>query len=181
MTPATITGADTNLGIALQTIYKDHYEFECYHEEQPDLEDHIMRSVERSRVFFNLGYPKLQDQLVRRAYELQNELLIVNLTCDPAQPLSTEYTSHSDYPMFVQQRQQLNATVQELHSLQERSQTNQLCWIMNVMVDTPSWIAWQFEDQILDAYDVATLIYQNLSLWPKLAVQNCVIKPLRAV
>lgn len=172
------------LGRSLRTIYSENDNVEIIEYDEAlghDLSDpaqfeNLISDLADCALFFNIGYPEHQEELLRRAFELQNELMIINLNVEPSTAL-IDNNANPKLTEYLKNKQSLDQQIRALQKLQQDNQTGQLCWIINLRMDASSAIAWEFGHQIIDAYDVAVYIYQTLGFWPKVAVQDLLIKP----
>lgn len=184
-----ITGSRYGLGIALVNKFKDDYDIIEYDLELgqdielPEVRDQIIEDLKTCQLFFNNSQTH-QLELLERAFALQNDLAIIvsNSTVGFYSALPSDVMEDPLFLMYVESKKELSERCRQLQDQQAHNEMTR-SWIINIRMN---WLDTEqhkerTEDK-MDPFDVADMIYQTLSMWPRIAVQEIVlVSPYRSM
>lgn len=177
-----ITGSAHGLGLALKQTFSpdfDIIEYDLQYGQDLTLEsvrDSVIEDLKTCTIFFNNAQP-YQLELLDRAFELQNDLVIVNSSSSVNQfELPDDVKDNADFLAYAESKTQLNQRIHELHQLQRQFKMMR-CWVVNVRLE---WLDVPLHqgrpDPLTDPGDVAGYLHHLLGCWPRIAVDDILIR-----
>lgn len=177
-----ITGSRYGLGLALMHTFREDYDIIEYDKELgqdldlPEVRDQLIEDLRTCAIFFNNSQPH-QIELLERAHQLQNDLVIVvsGTTVGFYSLLPLDLANDERYLNYANQKIQLQERCRQLQDLQSQG-TGTRSWLLNLRMNWLDTVDNQdrTEDK-MDPGDVAGLVYNLLGLWPRMAVQEIVL------
>lgn len=180
-----ITGSAQGLGAALKHRFEQDFdviEYDLQYGQDLanlDIRDSVLRDLESAQVFFNNARP-FQVELLDRSVLLQNDLAIFNSSSTVGQfelPLDVQ-----DNQAFLAYREEKNLLNQRIHQLQQEQRRGllQRCWIVNVRME---WLDVPLHqgrtEPLTDPGDVASYLHHVLCMFPRIAIDDVLIRSAR--
>lgn len=180
-----ITGSAHGLGAALKHAFSkdfDIIEYDLQYDQDLTLEsvrDSVIEDLKTCAIFFNNAQP-YQLELLDRAFELQNDLAIVNSSSTVKQfELPENVKDDPRFLAYAEEKTAFNKRIHEIHQLQRKG-INPRAWVINVRLE---WLDVPLHhgrpDPLTDPGDVAGYLYHLLGCWPRIVVDDILIRSAR--
>lgn len=176
-----ITESQNTLGKSLSAVLGESCEIIGYDPElgddlsQQDQRDRLIERLKDCQIFVNNSHIS-QIELLNRAVELQNDLVIINISSGTGYyEMPEELMIFPEFQEYLFYKQRLNDRVREIHNAQARGELGK-CWVINIRSNYLSshWFK-DSEDSMIDTGDISHYINHILGCWPKMAVQDVLL------
>lgn len=180
-----ITGSAQGLGLAIRNRFESEFDITEYDLQygqdlnQSTVRDQLIEDLKDSTIFFNNAHGVFQEELTERAFDLQNDLVIVVSNSSVTYyDDNSEWMQDPGWAQYVSIKKSLTAKIRELHNRQGYDRDLR-AWLINIRMN---WLDTEqhrwFEHSKLDCEHVVDLMELLLQSWPNLAVQDLlVMKP----
>jgi hypothetical protein len=136
-----ITGSSYGLGLALVNRFKDDFDVIEYDKELgqdldlPEVRDQLIEDLRTCAIFFN-NAQQHQLELLERAHQLQNDLVIVvsGTTVGFYSLLPLDLANNEQYVNYANQKIQLQERCRQLQDLQSQG-TGTRSWLLNLRMN----------------------------------------------
>lgn len=178
-----ITGSAQGLGLAIRKRFESQYDITEYDLQygqdlnQSMVRDQLVEDLKDSAIFFNNAHGAFQEELTERAFNLQNDLVIIvsNSTVVYYEDNAEWIKNYPGWKDYIDCKKQLTAKIQSLHSRQGYDK-DMRAWLINLRLN---WLDTEqhrwFEHSKLDVEHVVDLIQLILQGWPNFAIQDLVV------
>lgn len=182
-----ITGSAHGLGVAIKNAFSkdfDIIEYDLQYGQDLTLEsvrDSVIEDLKTCTIFFNNAQP-YQLELLDRAFELQNGLVIVNSSSSVGQfELPEDVRDHTPFLDYAKEKIALRERIHELHQLQRKCEMTD-AWVINLRME---WLDVPLHqgraEPLTDPGDVAGFLYHMLGCWPKIMVEDLLVRSVKPI